>query len=156
MNFAPILAVLPFALLAVWTRPAAAQDDGLVGMWSRYLSTAHMREVIEFREDGIYTSGLCVSINTGWCQGGNATPSRRGTYSVQGNSLTDTKGLIRIRPEENRPERQETYSWRSVRDRHDDPPHPGSRPPLRTLHLTSTDMTLQFKEMPPDKHPSWK
>jgi hypothetical protein len=136
--------------------PAAAQDAGVVGMWSRIVTVAHMREVVEFRQDGTYTSGLCVSINTGWCERGRATPSRRGTYSVQGNSLTVTRGLIRIRVDENRPEGQETFSWRSVRDPPDNPPRPTSRPPLRNLYLTAANMELHFNEMPPDKHPSWQ
>jgi hypothetical protein len=144
-------------------RPAAAQDSAaIVGMWSRYVPSAYMREVIEFRRDGTYTSGLCPTIDdgrglpAGWCVGRQATPSRRGTYSVQGNSVIVTRGLIRLDPAGSSPEGQETYSWRSELAPADDPPRPSSRPALRRLHLTAADgALLRLNEIPPDKQPSW-
>lgn len=149
-----VLATLGFA--AVRPQPAAAQDSAaIVGMWSRYVPSADMREVIEFRRDGTYTSGPCPTIGAGWCAG-KATPSRQGNYSIQGNSVTLTKGLIRLRPAESRPEGQETYRWHSELAPPDNPPRPGSRPPLRRLRLSSPEFPDgRFNEMPSDKQPSW-
>lgn len=59
------LAALAVAL-SVWTArpsPATAQVPGdLVGMWDQWVPEAYLREVIEFRPGGTYTSGLCVVV----------------------------------------------------------------------------------------------
>jgi hypothetical protein len=139
-------------------RPAAAQESiSIVRVWSRLVThnfNVGIREVIEFRPDGTYISGLCgTTINSGFCQDGQVTASRQGAYAIQGNVVTLARGLVRVT--EAPPEAQETYRWRAEQDPPDYPPHPCMRPPLRKIYLTSAREELMFSEFPAANRPRW-
>lgn len=123
------------------TTPAAARDsDEISGMWSRIRNgtQGRMRDIVEFRGNGTYTIGICLTqASLGWCNG-SATPTDQGNYVIQSNKLTlQTSGGDR-----------KNYTWR-VEARPDDPPRPsGGRPTPKVLYLTDTNnSTQQFNNM---------
>ena len=145
--------------------PAAAQDQaGPIGWWSRVTnrSGGMMREVLEVRPNGTYTTGICLlRAKLDWCSG-KATPQLQGSYSLQSDNLALQNGLLLqqsldafSRPEAPRVDltqgRPERYRWR-ITALADNPPT--GRPPTRTLHLTGpNNETRQLREM--GVQPGW-
>lgn len=115
-------------------------------MWSR-VANDYFREVIEFRQDGTYISGVCKTAGKyGWCSNMEATASRQGTYAFEGKNVIVSKGTVRFDGGEIR-EAQEAYRWEVERDLPDSP---------RVLRLTPANgEEMQFHEMPAEFRPHW-
>jgi hypothetical protein len=154
-----ILLALMVALGLSIARPATASTpttESLVGMWSRAVGQGHVREVVEFRADGTYASGLCNVISMGWCAERKATASRQGTFAVQGDVLMVDRGLVNMERGSTAVEAREAYRWRMEWEPPDAPPRPTSRPPLRRLSLTATTgEEIMLNEMPSAYRPRW-
>ncbi len=146
------LAALAVAL-SVWTArlsPATAQVPGdLVGMWDQWLPEGHVREVIEFRSGGTYTSGLCPAVLASPCVRRQATASIQGEYVVRGNTVAVDKGIVNLRHGGHGGEEvQEVYCWRVEQGRPDTP--------QRKLHLTAANgEQVMLFETPSEDRPSW-
>jgi hypothetical protein len=157
---APALALASWPVLAPVTE--ARMAGTLVGLWSRTIpipgsSSPAFRLVVELRADGSYTSGIC-SPHPGGCLRNEATASIVGTYMVRGETFTTDQGFVNLqrgRPFPNVDARK-PYRWRVERDPPDDPPFPGSRPPMRTLRVTVADgEDLVFGEMRDEYRVRW-
>jgi hypothetical protein len=124
----------------------AKDPASVVGMWS-LVANDYFREVIEFRQDGTYISGLCATAGRfGWCASNEATASRQGTYDVRGKKVSVSKGIVHLGSGEVSGS-QEAYRWEVQRDQSDSP---------RTLHLTPANgEPMDFDEMPAESRPRW-
>ena len=90
-----------------------------------------MRDVMEFRSDGTYTSGLCLTGNpAGWCMPGGATGIVTGRYDVMGDELMLRNGLAFRMPDATG--QPKALQW-GVELVPDDPPT--GNPPSKKLRL---------------------
>jgi hypothetical protein len=155
------LDLAPWQVLAVPATEVAVTET-LVGLWSRTIpipgsSSPAFRLVVELRADGSYTSGIC-SPHPGGCLRNEATASIQGTYTVRGETFTTDQGFVNLQRDRPFPnvDARKSYRWRVERDPPDDPPFPGSRPPMRTLRVTVAEgEELVFGEMRAEYRVHW-
>jgi hypothetical protein len=91
-----LMTALTLAGFCILPPAATAQGaEALTGWWSRLISGSQgrMREVLELRADGSYINGICLTGQSGWCEG-KAQPQIQGSYSLSGSSLVLENGLI--------------------------------------------------------------
>ena len=77
-------------------RPNIQDGEVVNGWWSRLINDPEglYREVVEFRSDGTYITGICtLQTRYSWCIGA-AVLQIRGNYSLNGGTLTLTNGLM--------------------------------------------------------------
>src|ERR1700730_5550791 len=148
--------------------PGAVAKDGeaVTGWWSRVINGSNelMREVVEFRPDGTYTTGICMlEMPDGWCAY-PAVPEIQGNYSLRGDTLALQNGLMPQEsmanfsgPDASRADlkkgRPEVYRWR-LKVTPDDPPT--GRPPDLTLYLMDENNQIRQLDGMGKQLPGWQ
>ena len=130
----------------------SAEMDEVSSFWSRLTpkSQGYQRDVIEFRRDGTFAIGICMTQAGSSC-GLTATPVRRGTYVAR------TQTLILRTPNQG----ETTYRYRievraDFNQSRGGPPvyRDTGRPPHRALYLTEpSGQAMVFQEM--RSKPTW-
>ena len=98
MRTAGVFFMTALTLAGCCLLPPAATAQGaeaLPGWWSRLISGSQgrLREVLELRADGSYIHGICLTGQSGWCEG-KAQPQIQGRYSLSGSALVLENGLL--------------------------------------------------------------
>ena len=108
-----------------------------------------MRQVIEFRRDGSYTSGICLTATQmGWCQSGGATAIASGEYRIQGDTLILERGLVFGADADGV---AQTLRWKLETVAGASPTGP---PPSKRLHLFPDAEGRSFSDM--EVEPGWR
>jgi hypothetical protein len=123
-----------------------------------------MREVVEFRPDGTYTTGICVTSGEFGNCSGKAVPQIQGRYTVRGDSVILQNGLILQKSLDFartdapivslKTKRRESYGWRLMVVP-DNPPT--GNPPARKIYLTGPDRnSRQYHGFGRARIPTWQ